>query len=88
MVGEKIQTKKGGRLGERERLAEGSCSGFLLEETGRGFTVPWKMGIWNTTKHVWWPKAIINKKSIDFRDTFNLMVKPCTIQTMLDIGYT
>jgi hypothetical protein len=40
----------------------------------------WKMGLLSTTKHGWWPKAIIDKKKkIDFQKTFSLVVKPCTI---------
>ena len=46
------------------------------------------MGLLSTTKHVWWPKAIIDKKGFDFQETFSVVRKPCTIQTMLDIGDT
>jgi hypothetical protein len=48
----------------------------------------WKMGLLRTTKHVWWPMATINKKRFDFQETFSLVGKPCTIQTMLDISDT
>ena len=43
----------------------------------------------STAKHIQWTKVIINnKKKIDFQQIFSLVVKPCTIRTMLSVSVT